>query len=87
MIHGLLHTSNEEWNEKKGRCSRHHETPLYVGYIVIGAIKEAFRSPHQLFRMNAPCPCLIVKQNANRKRGSAVVGIFMESRSKNFAFL
>ena len=49
---------------------------------MIGAIKEAVRSPHHSIRMTAPCPRLNVKQNADRRQGSAVVGTFKEDVMK-----
>jgi len=53
---------------------------------VIGAIKEAVHSPHHGIKMIPPCPGLNVKQNANRRQGSGVVGTFMKNASKNLSF-
>ena len=67
-------------------CCHHHETPFYVGCSVIGAIKEAVHSLHHSIKMIVPCPRLNVKQNANRRQGSVVVGTFKEDVLKNSSF-
>lgn len=49
----------------------HHETPLDVNNIVIGAIKEAVFPLDQTSYIWYTAPCLKVERNANRRRGSA----------------